>query len=211
MNCHAGFGSINIHLFYGVDRVLGIQSAQFIRASGESVSKNVTIHYRGRFLGLKQRDRWEYAFRTNASGVVALVPVTDAGELVLVEQYRIPVRCSVMELPAGLAGDTGDVNESLRIAAQRELLEETGYHAGFLEELLTGPSSAGLTDEVLTIFYAGGLKKVGSGGGSGDENIKVHHVPLQSAGEWLTARIAQGIMVDPKVYAGLFWAGMRHE
>jgi ADP-ribose pyrophosphatase len=191
--------------------VLGIQSAQFIRALGDSVSKNETIHYRGRFLGMKQRDRWEYAFRTNASGVVALVPVTDAGELVLVEQYRIPVRSRVIELPAGLAGDTGDVNESLKLAAQRELLEETGYRAGFLEELLTGPSSAGLANEILTFFYAGALKKVGSGGGSGDENIKVYHVPLQSASEWLAARIAEGIMVDPKVYAGLFWAGLRHE
>ena len=191
--------------------MLGIQSAQFIRALGDSVSKNETIHYRGRFLGMKQRDRWEYAFRTNASGVVALVPVTDAGELVLVEQYRIPVRSRVIELPAGLAGDTGDVNESLKLAAQRELLEETGYRADVLEELLTGPSSAGLANEILTFFYAGGLKKVGSGGGSGDENIKVYHVPLQSASKWLAARIAEGIMVDPKVYAGLFWAGMRHE
>ncbi|MGA9574945.1 MAG: NUDIX hydrolase, partial [Lysobacterales bacterium] len=165
------------------------------------MAENVTIHYRGRFLGIKQRDRWEYAFRTNASGVVALVPVTDAGELVLVEQYRIPVRSKVIELPAGLAGDTGDANESLRLAAQRELLEETGYRADFLEELLTGPSTAGLANEIITIYYAGGLKQVGSGGGSGDENIRVYHVPLKSASEWLAARIADGIMVDPKVYA----------
>lgn len=191
--------------------MLGIQSAQFIRASGDSVSKNETIHYRGRFLGMKQRDRWEYAFRTNASGVAVLVPVTDAGELVLVEQYRIPVASQVIELPAGLSGDTDDRDEDIKTAAMRELLEETGYRAGFLEELLTCPSTPGMSDEIVTIFYAGDLERTGSGGGNDDEDITVHHVPLDGASQWLDARMKEGIMVDPKIYAGLFWAGMRHE
>ncbi|MGD9021922.1 MAG: hypothetical protein PVF46_08995, partial [Lysobacterales bacterium] len=69
---------------------------------------NETIHYPGHHLGLKEKDGWEYAFRTDASGVVVLVPVTDAGELVLVEQYRAPVNSRVVELPAGLVGDAGD-------------------------------------------------------------------------------------------------------
>ena len=210
MNRQADFGSINIDPSCGVNRVLGIQSAQFIRARGQPVSKNVTIHYRGRFLGMQERDQWEYAFRTNASGVVVLVPVTDAGELVLVEQYRIPVKSQVIELPAGLSGDTGDRDENLKTAAQRELLEETGYRAGFLEELLTCPSTPGMSDEIVTIFYAGGLERVGSGGGTDNENIIVHHVPLDSATQWLETRITEGIMVDPKIYAGLFWAGTRY-
>lgn len=173
------------------------------------MAKNETIHYRGRFLGLQERDHWEYAYRTNASGVVVLVPVTDAGELVLVEQYRIPVRSRVLELPAGLAGDTGDRDENLRTAAQRELIEETGYRAGFLEELLTCPSTPGMSDEIVSIYFAGGLERVGTGGGNGDENITVHHVPLENAPEWLSARMTEGVMVDPKIYAGLFWAAQR--
>lgn len=195
--------------FYRVNSAYGIQSPQFIRAAGEPVAKNVKIHYRGRFLGLQECDRWEYVFRTNATGVIALVPVTDAGELVLVEQYRIPVKSRVLELPAGLAGDTGNTEESFKTAAQRELIEETGYRAGVLEELLSGPISSGMTDEILTIFFAGGLERVGPGGGEGNENIIVHHVPLETASQWLEARRAEGIMIDPKIYAGLFWAGMR--
>lgn len=171
--------------------------------------KKETIHYSGRFLGLKERDRWEYAFRTNASGVVVLVPVTDAGELVLVEQYRIPVQSRVMELPAGLVGDTGDFDEDFKIAAQRELIEETGYRATLLEELLTSPSTPGMADEIITIYYASGLVRVGPGGGDGNEDITVHHVPLEGAAAWLDARMAEGIMLDPKIYAGLYWAGMR--
>jgi ADP-ribose pyrophosphatase len=174
------------------------------------VSKNTKIHYRGRFLGMQEHNHWEYAYRTNASGVVVLVPVTDAGELVLVEQYRIPVRSRVMELPAGLSGDTGDTDEALETAAQRELFEETGYRAGFFEELLTCPSTPGMSNEIVTIFYAGGLERIGPGGGNHDEDITVHLVPLDSATQWLAERMKEGILVDPKIYAGLFWAGKRH-
>lgn len=210
MNRLADFGSIVIDLFYGVNPALGIQSAKFIRAQGDSVSKNSKIHYQGRFLGMQERDRWEYAYRTNASGVVGIVAVTDASELILVEQYRIPVKSRVIELPAGLSGDDGDFDEALETAAQRELLEETGYRAGTLEKLLTCPSSSGMSNEVITIFYAGSLERTGPGGGCHNEKITVHHIPLDSATGWLQARMDEGMLVDPKVYAGLFWAGQRH-
>jgi len=173
------------------------------------VANNETIHYSGRFLGLKEHDRWEYAFRTNASGVVVMVPLTDAGELVLVEQFRVPVQSRVMELPAGLVGDNGNVAEDFRTAARRELIEETGYRADSLEELLTSPSTPGMANEMITIFLASGLERIGSGGGDSNEDITVHVVPLESAVEWLEARKAEGIMIDHKIYAGLFWAGTR--
>ena len=192
-----------------VRTLVDIQSAQFIRATGEPVANNVKIHYNGRFLGLKERDRWEYAFRTNASGVVVMVPVTDAGELVLVEQYRIPVQNRVLELPAGLVGDSGDIEEDFKTAAQRELLEETGYRAASMEKLLTSPSTPGMADEMITIYFASGLERVGPGGGDGNEDITVHLVPLDRAPGWLEARMAEGIMLDPKIYAGLFWAQQR--
>jgi len=176
-----------------------------------SVANNETIHYKGRFLGMKERDSWEYAFRTNASGVVVMVPVTDDGELVLVEQYRIPVKSRVLELPAGLVGDTGDAQEDFKTAAQRELIEETGYRAASLDELITSPSTAGMADEIVTIYYASGLERIGPGGGVDNENITVHLVPLDNAVEWLDERQKEDIMLDPKIYAGLFWAGLRHE
>jgi len=186
-----------------------IQSAQFIRAAGITVANIETNHYNGRFLGLMERDDWEYAYRTNASGVVVLVPVTDKGELVLVEQYRIPVKSRVLELPAGLVGDTGDPDEDFKTAAYRELIEETGYAATSLEKLLTGPSTAGMSDEIITIYYASGLRQVGPGGGDGNEDITVHHLPVEKPLEWLQAREADGLLLDPKIYAGLFWASTR--
>lgn len=189
---------------------LDIQLAQFIRAMSEPVTNNEKIHYQGRFLGMMERDRWEYTFRSNASGVVVLVPVTDKGELVLVEQHRTPVRGRVLELPAGLVGDTGDPGEDFQIAANRELEEETGYRAARLEELLVGPSTPGMSDEIINIYFADGLVKVGPGGGDGNEDITVHLMPLDDAETWLEAKSSEGILLDPKIFAGMYWAGKRN-
>ena len=171
--------------------------------------KSETIHYLGHHLGLKEKDGWEYAFRTDATGVVVLVPVTDAGELVLVEQYRAPVDSRVIELPAGLVGDAGDKHEGFETAARRELIEETGFEAGALEELLVGPVSPGMVSEIINVYYAGDLKRVGPGGGDESEDITVHLVPLAEAEAWLANRRSGGVMVDHKVFAGLFWAAQR--
>ena len=170
--------------------------------------KGETTHYLGHHLGIKEVDGWEYAFRTDSSGVVVLVPVTDAGELVLVEQYRAPVDSRVIELPAGLVGDAGDVHEDFETAAQRELLEETGFEAGSFKALLTGPVSPGMASEIINVYLARDLRRVGPGGGDASEDITVHLVPLAAAEGWLTARQAEGVMVDHKVYAGLYWAAV---
>ena len=114
-------------------------------------------HFNGRYLGMRERDNWEYATRTNASAVAVLVPVTDNDELVLVEQYRVPVESNVIELPAGLVGDLDDEEESTMTAAHRELEEETGYQAGKLSLLLVCPSSAGMSDETISIYLAENL------------------------------------------------------
>ena len=162
----------------------------------------------GRFLRLVEADRWEYVERTNASGVVAIVAVTDDDLVLLVEQYRRPVGGPVIELPAGLCGDdVGASGEPLARAACRELLEETGYDVPggpeSLEQLLTVPSSAGLTSEVVTIFGARGVRKVAEGGGVAGENIVVHAPPAEDVGRWLLARSRAGVLVDSKVFVGL--------
>lgn len=163
------------------------------------------FHFEGRFLGIAERDHWEFATRTNARAVVVIVPLTAENELVLVEQFRIPVGARVIELPAGLVGDGAHLDESLDVAAQRELEEETGYRAGQLTPILQCPSSAGLTDEMITIFLGLALEKVGTGGGDASEDIEIHHVPLDKAPGWLARRQQSGAQLDPKIYAALYW------
>ena len=161
----------------------------------------------GKHIALVRRGTWEYAARKNVSGIVGVVAVTGEGRLVLVEQDRPPVNRRVIELPAGLAGDDDrHRDEDLAAAARRELLEETGYAARDMRRVAAGAASAGMTDEVITLFLATGLTKAGSGGGDGSESITVHEVPLDGILDWLAAREADGRLIDLKVYAGLYFA-----
>ena len=161
--------------------------------------------YRGRYLSLLERDGWEFASRCNASGVVVLIAITDAGELLLIEQYRKPVQAPVVELPAGLVGDAADPDESLLDAAQRELEEETGYVAEQLETLMSCPSSAGMSDEIITFVLARGLRRVGPGGGDDSEDIEVSAIALDRVDDWLAAQAAAAKPIDPKVFTALYW------
>ncbi len=165
------------------------------------------ILHEGEFLRLRRHQHWEYVERANARGAVLIVAVTDAGELLLVEQPRLPVGASVVELPAGLVGDLDDArDESLAVAAYRELEEETGYAAQEMTFLTAGPPTAGLANEQIAFYLAGGLRKTGEGGGDASERITPHAVPLTEVHAWLHQREAEGLLVDPKVYAGLYFA-----
>jgi len=164
----------------------------------------------GRFLELRVRNGWEFVHRPHVSDVAVLVAVTPAGEAVFVEQYREPVQARMIEWPAGLVGDEEDRrDEHLLEAAGRELEEETGMRAKKLEVIRRGPSSGGLTSEVVTFLRASGLEKVSAGGGLDDEDITVHLVPLDEADAWLAVREREGLLIDPKVYAGLYFLRAR--
>lgn len=164
----------------------------------------------GRFLRMVKRGRWEYVERHTSRGAVAVVAVTDDGELVLVEQDRVPLGRRCIELPAGLAGDLDDAaDESFAQAANRELLEETGYHAGQIEHLFTVATSPGLTSETIDLYRASKLIKQHAGGGINHEEITVHLVPAADAYGWLTQQAEAGKLVDVKTWLGVMLAGGR--
>ncbi|MFK7957274.1 MAG: NUDIX hydrolase [Lysobacterales bacterium] len=166
----------------------------------------MTELYRGKFLGLYQTGRWEYCSRTNASAVVVIVARTVDGHILFTEQYRPPVGSRVIEFPAGLVGDEpGCEDEPLETAAIRELEEECGYLAQSMTALTAGPTSAGLTNELIYFFNAVKPIRTGGGGGVGAENITVHEVPQAQCHSWLEQQQNNGLMVDPKVYAGLYF------
>lgn len=160
--------------------------------------------YAGRHIWLLGRGRWEYVTRNTRRPAVGIVAITNDGNVVLVEQYRVPVGRKVFELPAGLAGDVaGAESETLVAAAQRELLEETGYMAKHWTELGSGYSSPGLTDESIVLFLAEGLEKQGPGGGDASEQISLHEVALHGVLPWLAERQAAA---DLKLLAALYAA-----
>ena len=158
----------------------------------------------GSYLRLVRRCGWEYAERANASAAVIVVAVTPEDRILFVEQQRIPIRCATIEMPAGLVGDTSD-SDTIEAAAARELEEETGWRAGRIEFLMIGPSSAGLSTEMIAFVRARDLVRVGPGGGDPTEDIIVHEVPRQEAARWLHERASAGYSIDPKLYAGLWF------
>ena len=160
--------------------------------------------YEGKWLRLKRRGRWEFAERTNAGGMaVIIIAVTPDGNLVFVEQERIPVEGKTIEMPAGLVGDI-DGEESIELAASRELLEETGWQAGRVELLMSGPTSSGMSNERVAFVRARDLVRVHAGGGDDSEQIIVHEVPVADAPAWMARKMAEGYQLDAKLWAGLW-------
>lgn len=165
-----------------------------------------SLLYEGRFIRLLAKDGWEYVERTNCTGIAGIIAVTNDRKIIFIEQYRMPVGKLAIEFPAGLVNDTTKQNEHMITAAKRELFEETGYRASKWIEIIEGPISSGLTSEAITFFLATGLKKVAKGGGDESEAITVYEIPLSKAEKWLSDMKRRGRAVDPKVYAGLYFA-----
>ena len=160
----------------------------------------------GTWLRLKRRGRWEYAERTNPGGGVMIIAVTAEDKVLFVEQFRPALECMTIEMPAGLVGDSPEnAAEGAIEAAHRELIEETGYQAAQIEFIMAGPTSAGMSNEILAFVRALGLSRVHAGGGDETEEITVHEVPRTEAGPWLVRKMADGYSVDPKMFAGLYF------
>lgn len=160
-----------------------------------------------RWLALYRSGHWDFVRRPDSDFCVGILAVTPVDEVVLVEQFRIPVQRRVIEIPAGIVGDEKEfAHESLSDTAARELLEETGYRAASLRPLLVSPTSAGMTAEFIHIFLATGLTRESDGGGVGSEDIKVHVIPRAHLREWLSEREAEGIAIDSKIPAALWHA-----
>jgi 8-oxo-dGDP phosphatase len=90
-------------------------------------------------------------------GAVAVVALDDAGQVVLIRQYRHPVGRHLWELPAGLMDVSG---EELPAAALRELAEEADLTAGRIDVLVDLHSSPGFTNELVRVFLARDLAEV---------------------------------------------------
>jgi ADP-ribose pyrophosphatase len=165
------------------------------------------IRWQGKFIVAKTKGRWEYVSRARGIRAAVILAVED-GDVLLVEQHRVPLGRSCIELPAGLVGDDeGHPGESDVASAARELEEETGYRAASIEPIGEFYSSPGMVSESFTLMRARGLTQAGPGGGTGGEDITVHRVPLAELSPFLDACRARGCGIDVKMLL-LLGAGM---
>jgi ADP-ribose pyrophosphatase len=155
------------------------------------------IVWQGKFITVRKWANWEYVGRARGIGAAVILAIVD-GDVLLVEQYRVPLGANCLELPAGLVGDESE-GEGIEIAAARELEEETGYRPDTVEIVGRFASSPGMVSETFTLVRATGLTQVSEGGGVDGEGITVHRVPLSDIAAFIAQKRSQGLFIDVKL------------
>jgi ADP-ribose pyrophosphatase len=130
-------------------------------------------------------------------GAVVMIPMLDEHTVVLVRQFRYPLRRHFYELPAGKI----EPGEAPLQTAGRELREECGYEAASWRRLTTLDPCIGYSDERIELYLAQGLTGVERAPEEG-EFLDVVTLRLQVALEW----IRSGRITDVKTIVGVLWA-----
>lgn len=154
--------------------------------------------FEGDHVYVLERDHWQYVERKKGKDAAAVLAETEEGEVILTEQFRRPLNARVIDFPAGLIGDE-DPSMDGAATAKKELQEEAGYTCASVELLARGPSSPGITSEIVSLYRAHGVRKTGKGGGVGGEEITVHVVPRARLRSFLREKQEQGVLTDLKV------------
>jgi len=133
-------------------------------------------------------------------GAVAVVAVDDAGQVVLIHQYRHALGRHLWELPAGLLDHDG---EEPVIGARRELAEEVGLDAARWDTLVDTAASPGFTDEVVRVYLARELSDVDRDvQGEEEADLEIHRFGIDEA----VRMVLSGEIVNSSAVAGLLAA-----
>lgn len=155
-------------------KVLGVRKDRVIEPHGVEVTREVVTH----------------------SGSVVVLPVFDDGRILLIRQYRHVAGQFLWELVAGRR----DEGENFVQGALRELVEETGYTARKLTQIMDVFPSPGFLAENMVIFVAESLTK-GRSRPEEDEKITQRILTLREAEDW----ISTGKIRDAKTVAGILF------
>jgi len=127
-------------------------------------------------------------------GAAVVIAFDENDRLLLVRQYRYPMRKAILELPAGkLDGD-----EAPEACAARELEEETGYRADRFTLLAKMAPAPAYATEILYIYVAEGLRRTHQHLDA-DEFLNVERMPLDD----VLALIDAGEILDAKTQIGI--------
>lgn len=130
-------------------------------------------------------------------GAAVVIPHLGNQQILLIRQYRYPIRQIVLELPAGKI----DPGESPEMTIQCELSEETGYQANWLKPIIPIHTCVGYSDEVVYLYWADQLTPAVQMPDA-DEFIETVTYPISEA----ISLVHNGKITDAKTLIGLFWA-----
>ena len=145
-----------------------------------------------------RENRWSYIERRSRRKAAVIVAVTaKSRSLIVIKQFRVPFGCDIYEFPAGLIDD----GERIEDAAERELLEETGYQGHILE---VGPeitSTSGLSTETVYMVYMETEEKPSRKPElEGSEQIEVIPLARHDFGSFLNDCEKASALMDAKLY-----------
>jgi 8-oxo-dGTP pyrophosphatase MutT (NUDIX family) len=145
--------------------------------------------------------RWTYAERPGSrAAAVVVARTTQTGALIVIEQFRFPFEASVLEFPAGLV----EPGEEPARTALRELEEETGYRGEVTEVGPEVTTTAGLASETVRLVYVRAEERPRAAPRpDASEAIRVHRVPPADFAAFLRRCLAEGRLVDAKLYVYL--------
>jgi ADP-ribose pyrophosphatase len=129
-------------------------------------------------------------------GSAVVLPVDDRGRVLLVKQYRFPMKDFLWELPAGKI----DPGETALQGAKRELKEETGYSAKRWKKLITFAASPGFQEEKMNIFLAENLTAGEAAPDHGEEDLIFRWFEVKQIEAW----IKNGNIIDAKTIIGMY-------
>ena len=134
------------------------------------------------------------------NGGCVVVPILDDGSILLVRQYRHPLKQYILELPAGKL----EPDEDPLDCAARELREETGYEAESLDKLTAICTTPGFCSEILHIYLAEGMRRslTGQALEEGEATLTMETYSLSAA----VAMIERGEICDSKTICGILLA-----
>ena len=158
------------------------------KISSENVFDGVLLHVRKDEVELPNghKSTREWIKHPGASSVIPLLP---DNQIILVKQYRYPMGCVTLEVPAGkLDGDEDPI-----ICAERELSEETGYTAEKIWKLTTIATTVGFSNEIIHLYAATNLTP-GKQHPDEDEFINTVKIPLTAA----VQMVESGKIIDCK-------------
>ena len=155
------------------------------------------VMWQGKYIRALKRGRWEYVSRVGDVRAVVILAEYE-GKVILVDQPRIAVGGRCLEIPAGLVGDD-DPGETIEGAAVKELEEETGFTASAIERLGDFHASPGMLSESFTLVRAHGVTRIGDGGGTKHEDIRVHLVAGDEIPAFIEQMRSEGFAIDAKL------------
>ena len=165
----ASYGIVNTHTAYTSGRVFSVRVDEVQLPSGDVVTRDLVDH----------------------PGAVGVIALNDAGEVLLLQQYRHPVRRLLWEPPAGLLDVPG---EPPLLAAQRELYEEAHLVADRWDVLVDQFTTPGMSDEALRIYLARDVRP------SDDERWQGHGEERDMPAVWVPLDEAVSLVLSGKLH-----------